>query len=113
MPGEIYWVSIEGADPHPAVVVSRESLNRGAYVLATIITSAKLETRRRLPNCVPLAAGECGLSKDCVICAESMTIVGIDEIDFDRGMIGALEEEHQRSLIRAIGYVIEGDCEPV
>jgi mRNA-degrading endonuclease toxin of MazEF toxin-antitoxin module len=51
-PGEIYVADFDQAGPHPVIVVSREALNRGRYVLVVVCTSARFTIRRTLPNCV-------------------------------------------------------------
>jgi mRNA-degrading endonuclease toxin of MazEF toxin-antitoxin module len=98
--------------PHPVVVVSREDLNRGDYVVAAVITSAKFAVRSTLANCVPLRAGQFGLTKDCVVHAEPISPVPIDQLDVSGGPIGQLDEATLREVIRAIGYVMDADCEP-
>ena len=71
-PGEIYMADFEDIDPHPMVVVSREELNRGSWVVAALITSKRFEERSKLSNCLALRSGEFGLSRDCVIQCESI-----------------------------------------
>ena len=39
-PGEIDMADFGPAGPHPVVVVSRETLNRGRYALVVVCTSA-------------------------------------------------------------------------
>jgi hypothetical protein len=46
-------------------------LNRGKYVLAALITSQKFAVRQALSNCVPLKAGQFGLTQDSVVQGES------------------------------------------
>jgi mRNA-degrading endonuclease toxin of MazEF toxin-antitoxin module len=62
--GEVDRADHRTATPHPVIVVSREALNRGRYVLAVMITSARFSVRSTLPHCVPIRAGEFGLTKD-------------------------------------------------
>lgn len=112
-PGEIYWAWYGEGGRRPIVVVSRAELNRGDYVVAVPVTSAKLEVRRRLQNCVPLAAGRFGLDKTCVAQGEHISYVEKTRIDLESGAIGVLDEDTMRDLIRAIGYVISAECEPV
>jgi mRNA-degrading endonuclease toxin of MazEF toxin-antitoxin module len=112
-PGEIYLADFESAGRHPVVVVSREDLNRGRYVLVVVCTSARFATRRMLPNCVPLLAGKFGFTSDCVAQCENMvSIEKTDIIDLDDGPIGILDEIRLRDVIKSIGYVMESDCEP-
>lgn len=35
------------------------------------------------------------------------------DLDLDAGVINTLDGESMRNVIRAIGYVISADCEPV
>jgi mRNA-degrading endonuclease toxin of MazEF toxin-antitoxin module len=56
-PGEIYMADVPPGQQHRVVVVSREELNRGKYVIAALITSQKFAIRSALANCVPLRAG--------------------------------------------------------
>lgn len=77
-PSEIYMADLGQRNPHPVVVVSREEFNRGVYAVAVVITSAKFSARSRLPNCVPLRAGQFGLIKDCVAQAETISPIPID-----------------------------------
>jgi mRNA-degrading endonuclease toxin of MazEF toxin-antitoxin module len=111
-PGEIYMADLNQTFPHPVVVVSREELNRGGYVLAAVITSAKFAVRSTLPNCVPLRAGQFGVTKDCVIQGETVTPVPIDQLDRTAGPVGKLDDASMREVIRAVGFVMDSDCEP-
>jgi len=109
-PGEVYWTL---GDPRPCIVVSREELNRGDYIVGVLLTTQRVQERRSLPNCVPFQTGEFGLTKDCVAQAESITMIAKDNLDLARGRSGALTDERFRDLVRAIGHVISSDCEPV
>lgn len=110
-PGEIYLADTASGS-RPAIVVSRESLNRGRYVVAVLCTSADFPVRSRQPNCVPFAVGEFGFTKDCVAQAESISVVPKADLHVDRGPIGVLDETAFRDLIRAIGHMLDSDCEP-
>jgi mRNA-degrading endonuclease toxin of MazEF toxin-antitoxin module len=112
-PGEIYMADLNQTYPHPVFVVSREELNRGDYVVAVVITSARFAVRSQLPNCVPFRAGEFGLTKDCVAQAETITNIPTDQLDLAGGPVGTLDDMRMRDLVRAIGNVISSDCEPV
>ncbi len=118
-PGEIYWAYLEESEPgqevrsHRVVVVSREEFNRGGYVVVVPITSSRLETRQHLPNCVSFRAGQFGFDKDCIAQAEAITIREQFDLDLDTGVIDTLDGESMRNVIRAIGYVISAECEPV
>ena len=65
------------------------------------------------PSCVAFTAGEQeGLDRDCVARADFVMTVDKVEIDFATGKLGVIDEERMRDLIRAIGHVIEAECEP-
>jgi mRNA-degrading endonuclease toxin of MazEF toxin-antitoxin module len=109
--GEIYLADTEHG-PRPAVIVSREELNRGNWVVAVLITSAQFAVRSALPHCVPFRTGEFGLVKDCVAQAEAITYLAVADLDLDTGVIGVLDEVRMRDLIRAVGNMMGSDCEP-
>jgi mRNA-degrading endonuclease toxin of MazEF toxin-antitoxin module len=111
-PGEVYWALMEGPEPRPLIVVSREELNRGDYVVAVPVTSRSFGERRRLPNSVAFRAGQFGLTKDCVAQAEAIAQVAKDELDLDTGPVGALDGTTLRELLKAIGYVLRTEYEP-
>ena len=94
------------------VVVSREELNRGDRVVAAVITSAKFAVRAKLANCVPLKAGQFGMTKDCVIQGESLFNAPTLHMDLATGPIGKLDDLTLREVVRAVGYVMDSDCEP-
>ena len=110
-PGDIYW-AVAGTTRHPIIIVSRESLNRGHYVVAVPCTTARLSERRRSWSCVYLEAGEGGLPRECVATADQISAVEIVDVVVEDGKIGQLDEERVRDLIRAIGHVMQADCEP-
>jgi mRNA-degrading endonuclease toxin of MazEF toxin-antitoxin module len=112
-PGEIYIADFPDAGPHPVIVVSREDLNRGHYAVVITCTSARFALRSKLPNCVPFRAGEFGLKVDSVAQCESILAIDKKWLDLEFGPIGALDEAALRDVIKAIGYVIQSDCEPV
>jgi mRNA-degrading endonuclease toxin of MazEF toxin-antitoxin module len=111
--GEIYLYSDPSIPPHPVVVVSREELNRGDRVVAAIITSAKFAVRSTLANCVVLKAGQFGMTKDCVVQAETLFNAPLLHVDLATGPIGKLDDVTLREVIKAVGYVMDSDCEPV
>lgn len=110
-PGEVYIADFPDAGPHPVIVVSRENLNRGHYALAVVCTSSRFAARSQLPNCVPFRAGQFGFSVACV--AQCENILSIDKRQLRAGPTGVLDQTALREVIKAIGYVIESDCEPV
>ena len=110
-PGEIYLAQTD-AGIRPVVVVSREELNRGNWIVAVLITSTRFSLRSTLPHCVPFRSGEFGLDKDCVAQAETVSYITVVDLDLDQGVLGVLDEARMRALIKAIGNVIASDCEP-
>jgi mRNA-degrading endonuclease toxin of MazEF toxin-antitoxin module len=108
-PGEIFLADFEEMEPHPVVVVSREELNRGNWVVAVLITSKRFEERSKQPNCVPSRAGEFGLGPDCVAQAESLFSIRGEELGEH---LGTLDDERWRELIKAIGNMMGSECEP-
>ena len=112
-PRDVYIADFEQAGPHPVVVVSRESLNRGRYVVVVVCTSARFAVRSTLPNCVPFRAGQFGFTADCVAQCENVLSVELSQLDVAAGPVGTLDDLTLRDVIKAIGYVIESDCEPV
>jgi mRNA-degrading endonuclease toxin of MazEF toxin-antitoxin module len=112
-PGEIYSADFPEAGPHPVIVVSRESLNRGHYALVVVCTSSRFSARSRLPSCVPFQAGQFGFTVDCVAQCENILSIDKRQLDLNAGPIGLLDEMTLREVIKAIGYVIASDCEPV
>ncbi len=109
-PGEVYRLQ---ESRRPVIVVSREALNRGLYVVVVEVTTQRLDERRTLRNCVPFMAGQFGFDKDCVAQAESITFLKKTRLDLETGPIGNLSDEAMRDLVRAIGSVIAAECEPL
>jgi len=111
-PGEIYWAHIPGEDPHRVIIVSAERFNRGDYVTVVPVTSRHFERRRRLPNCVPFRTGEFGMREDCVAQCENIFTLQVSDLDLESGVLDRLDGEKLREVIRAIGFVMEAECEP-
>jgi mRNA-degrading endonuclease toxin of MazEF toxin-antitoxin module len=110
-PGQLYLADLYEAGSRPILIVSREPLNRGGYAVAVPLTSTHFERRSRLPNCVPFRAGQFGLSKDCVAQCEAILSVELAQIDM-ASPLGEVDASSMRAVIRAIGFVIESECEP-
>jgi mRNA-degrading endonuclease toxin of MazEF toxin-antitoxin module len=111
-PGEIYWADLPPGQRHRVVIVSREELNRGKYVVAALITSQKFAVRSRLANCVPLRVGRFGLTQDSVIQGESAGPIRVARLDVTTRPLAKLDDLTFREVIKAIGYVLDSDCEP-
>ena len=110
-PGEIYWADLP-TGRRPAIVVSREDLNRGTYVVAVLCTTANVAARAQLPHCVPFQAGEFGLPKDCVAQCETLSFLDKADLHTGSGVIGVLDDARIRDAVRANGHVLDADCEP-
>ena len=107
--GEIFLADFEELEPHPVVIVSREELNRGSWVVVALITSRRFEERSTLPNCLPLRSGEFGLKRDCVIQCESLFSLRREMLGEH---LGRLDGARQRELVKALGNMLDSDCEP-
>ncbi len=112
-PGEIYMADFAEAGPHPVIILSREDLSRGRYALVVVCTSARFAIRSKLPNCVPFRAGDFGFTSDCVAQCENLLSIDKGQLDLSAGPIGTLDDLAHREVIKAIGYVMEADCEPL
>lgn len=112
-PGEIYRADFPEAGPHPVIVISRADLNRGHYALVVVCTSSRFAVRSKLPNCVPFRAGQFGFTVDCVAQCENILSIDRMQLDLEPGPIGVLDDRAMRDVIKAIGYVMASDCEPV
>jgi mRNA-degrading endonuclease toxin of MazEF toxin-antitoxin module len=111
-PGEIYRAYVPGEDLHRVIIVSAQQFNRGGYATVVLATSQRFDHRRSLPNCVPFRAGECGFDENCVAQCENIFTIDVSDLRLETGPLGFLTGAKLRDVIRAIGYVIEADCEP-
>src|SRR5262249_750114 len=109
-PGEISLADLAEPMPHPEIIVSREAFNRAARDVVVLCTSQKFAPRATLPHCLPSEAGQFGFSKDCVAKCENIFLVSKD--DLDPNPIGMLSDVILRDIIKAVGHVIDADCEP-
>jgi len=112
-PGEVYVADFPEAGPHPVIVISRENLNRGQYALVVVCTSSRFTVRSQLSSCVPFQAGRFGFTVNCVAQCENILSIDKRQLDLSSGPIGVLDERALRDVVKAIGYVIESDCELV
>lgn len=112
LPGQIYMADIDGAGAHPVVVVSREELNRGRYALVVPCTSSRFTVRSKLPNCVPFRPGEFGFTAECVAQCENVFSIDKDHLGLPSGPFGKLDAPSFRKIVKAIGHVIQAECEP-
>src|SRR6185312_8909322 len=103
-PGEIYYADFGGDENHRVVIVSREELNRGKYVVTVPFTSQDFENRSKLLSCVAFSSGDFGCTKNCVARADNITYMRIADLQLHRGRIATLDDEKFREIIKAIGY---------
>jgi len=102
--GEVWLVNFQEGGERPAVVVSRNQLNRGRYILVVPCTSARLPDRTAFPNYVHLPRGVAGLTRDCL--AQAHLIQPVDaSILMQR--LGILGPERLSEVLRAIAWVID------
>jgi len=111
-PGQVYMADFAEAGPHPVIVLSREELNRGRYALVVVCTSARFAVRSQLPNCVPFRGDDFGFTADCVAQCENLLSIELSQLDLADGPLGMLDDMAFRDVIKAIGYVMDSDCEP-
>jgi mRNA-degrading endonuclease toxin of MazEF toxin-antitoxin module len=111
-PGEIYSADLP-VGQRSIIIVSREDLNQGNHVVAVLCTTAHFAIRSTLPNCVPFRAGEFGFTQDCVAQCQAITFVDKQDIDSGNGPTGVPDDARKRDVIRAIGHVLDADCEPI
>lgn len=109
-PGEVYLAAFD-VGTHPVIILSREDLNRGGQAIVAICTSARLAVRKTLPNCVYFQAGQFGFTKDCVAQCEQVLTIDQAEVPLS-APVGKLDETSMREIVKAVGYVMEADCEP-
>lgn len=108
-PREIYE-AFDGSDkPRPFVIVSRPELN-DRYFLAVPFTSARLDERRNLPQCVYFNEGSFGLTKACVAQAESMTLLRRSDLTVPPEPIGTMNVAKFERIISAVGFVLDAEC---
>jgi hypothetical protein len=53
-----------------------------------------------------------GFFADCVAQCENLLSIELSQLDASDGPLGILEDMAFRDVIKAIGYVMESDCEP-
>lgn len=109
-PGDIHFAIDVAGNRRPIIILSRPELNRGNYVVAVPITSSRFEERRHFSNCVPFLAGEYGLSVNCV--AQGEQVAPFLVRDIDPNSVATLSEDRFRTLVHAMGFVMNATCEP-
>ncbi len=89
--------------------MSREDLNRGAYVVCVPLTTGHLQRRKKEPSSVFLRAGQFGLSKDCVAQAEAIAVLPKEDLELDE-LVGRLDKRKLAMLIAAVGNMMSACC---
>ena len=101
--GEVWRVNFYEGGERPAIVVSRNEMNRGSLVLAVPTTSSRVPERRKLPNHVFLAQGTAGLRADSVAQTHLMQPV-------ERGALmeplGTLERPRLQEVLPALAWTV-------
>jgi mRNA-degrading endonuclease toxin of MazEF toxin-antitoxin module len=106
LPGEIYFANHGNDESRRVLVVSREELNQGKYVIVIPFTSRRLDDRKYLPNCVFFHADEFGLTADCVAQADQIAVIPLAVLDQDAGCIGKLTPDRLEEVHEAIKYTL-------
>src|SRR5437764_13034830 len=103
-PGAIYMADLDVAGKHRIIVVSREELNRGNYVLGVVCTSTRFAVRKTLANCVPFHAEQFGFTSDCVAQCENMLSVHKNRLDLAGAPLARQDNFTLRDYVRTIGH---------
>jgi mRNA-degrading endonuclease toxin of MazEF toxin-antitoxin module len=107
--GDVYYAPFGQGKPRPVVVISRDDLNRGDYVVVVPFTTQRLVQRGGLQWCVPFKAGESGLVQDCVAKTDEITFVATTDLDWKRGRVGRILAARMSEIVRAIRNMIRDD----
>jgi len=102
--GDIWWTVFQEGWERPAVVVSRNELNRGRLVLVVPCTSSRVEERAAYPNNVLLPTGVGGLKRDTVAQAHLVQPI---ETSLLRERLGRLNDEQLAEVLLALAWVID------
>lgn len=102
--GGIWWAAFQEGWERPALVVSRNELNRGRLVLVVPCTSSQVEERAVYSNHVLLPAGSGGLTKDTI--AQTHLIQPIEVGCLER-KLGTLSDEQLAEVLLAIAWSID------
>jgi mRNA interferase MazF len=102
--GEVWLVNFTEGWERPAIVVSRDELNRGTLILVVPCTSQEAELRAAFPNHVLVPRGSGGLMKDSVAQAQ---LVQPAHVSWFLRRLGAVDGETLPEVIAAIAWVID------
>jgi len=105
--GQIYRLKSDNVGkPRPVLIVSPVELNGGSYLSGVPFTSQQLEKRRTLRQCVWFAAGEFGLTSDCVVKADEVGFYKISDLRISEGPLGQVDETKMRLVSAALCYAL-------
>jgi mRNA-degrading endonuclease toxin of MazEF toxin-antitoxin module len=102
--GEVWLACLTDGPERPAIVVSRNELNRGRLVLVVPCTTARVRERAALPNHVLLRQGEAGLPAESV--AQAHLIQHLDAALLVR-RLGRLCAERLAEVLLAIAWSVD------
>lgn len=105
--GEIYR---QKSDPvgkqRPVLVVSRNELHGGVYLLAIPFYGSQVNQKSKHPTAVQFSDGEFGLDKDCVTKGDQITQFRMGDLTISDGPIGTLDSERMAQVDRSIAYAL-------
>jgi hypothetical protein len=62
--------------------------------------------------CSLFGAATSAFTADCVAQCENLLSIELSQLDLSDGPLGMLDDMAFRDVIKAIGYVMDSDCEP-
>lgn len=106
--GEIYKLKADGTGKQrPVVIVSRDDLNGGHSVLAVPFYSQQLDKRSQQAWCAFFAAGEGGLSKDCVAKTDQVSVIDKLDLELQSGPVGIFDDAQIQRLMTALKWSLQ------
>ncbi|NQT87954.1 type II toxin-antitoxin system PemK/MazF family toxin [bacterium] len=102
--GDVWLVDFHEGWERPAVVVSRDELNRGRSLLVVPCTSSRVSERVRFANHVHLPQGTGGLAKDSVAQAHLVQPIRTSAL---LAHMGALDRERLAEVLFALAWVVD------
>src|SRR3990172_1140480 len=102
--GDVWRVTFQEGGERPAVVGSRNELNRGSLFLVVPCTSSRVERGKTLPNHAFLPKGEGGVSVDCVAQGHLVQPVPRDAL---LGRLGSIDPKALGEVLAAIAWTTD------
>lgn len=93
----------------PIIVVSRDHLNDGKYVVVVPCYSQQIPRRKRFPQNVLFQAGEGNLPTECLARTDQVTYVDKKLIDWKHDRIGRADAAMMGRIVKAIRWTIRDD----